>query len=192
MKGGGASIGKEGLWLGGGAGSGCPSWCGYFNPMLAPNGITCGRGRLGSHMNRQPREGPFPFPFLLLLQRFELDTLLRFLESLEQGWGCGGGAVLINESGQRHVESGPGTRGGGGANWELGEEAFYFGCLTPSPSPARSAADPTSAHNPASLLLCAGFCSDLAPSLQPSALGSFSRVLACVQTSSQAFQRSLP
>lgn len=109
-----------------GAGCGCPSQCGYFNQMLAPNGITCGRGRVGSHRSHRPRERPFPLPLLLFLQRFELDTLLRFLESLEQGWGCGGGAVLINESGQRHVESGPGRRGGGGANWELGEEAVLF------------------------------------------------------------------
>lgn len=69
---------------------GAPLGADTSNQMLVPNGITCGSERLGSHMNHRPRERPLPLPSLLFLGS-KLDTLLRFLESLEQGWGCGGG-----------------------------------------------------------------------------------------------------
>lgn len=71
--------------------------------------ITWGRGRLravGSHTKTQAYREGFLLYFTSFLQHLELDTLLRFLASLGQGWGCSGGAVLTNESGQRHVECG--------------------------------------------------------------------------------------
>ena len=69
---------------------------------------------------------------LLFLQHLELNTLLKFLESLGQGWGCswGRGSGLTNESGQRHVEYGPERWGGERESIEdLERREFYFGQL---------------------------------------------------------------
>lgn len=67
-----------------------------------------GRKDCGKSYNDTGLERAFPpFDFASCPPAQELDTLLRFLESLGQGWGCYGGAVLTNEPGLRHVEYGP-------------------------------------------------------------------------------------
>lgn len=135
-----------GRWQGG---QGAPLYLGSSNQMaalmLTQNGHLLGerepRGqRWWEVMQRHSLERGFPlFDFSSFLQYLELETLLRFLESL--GQGCGG-AVLTNESGHRHAER---LRGGAGRRKSPARrEEVLFWVTEPQPlcRPDRAAPGP--------------------------------------------------